>query len=165
MKICKTIRSVPLPRIVFLLSLHRKIFFPFVFYSVFIVTRSSEKPWVPSLVQSLADYGLWANPTVKVSLTDLLCLSTSRWNKVQMSPLNPIKQWRWQVSPAPDSELGFFLPISPMEASSHRTRKQGHFLSENQPRASLCGIWRSFFGELARPGEQLLLGALMNRRQ
>ena len=43
-----------------------------------------------------------------MSLTDSLCLSASRWNEVQASPLNPIKQWRWQVSPPLDLELGFF---------------------------------------------------------
>lgn len=52
--------------------------------------------------------------------------------------------------------------ISLLEASSHRTRKQGHFLRTSS-RASPYNIWGSFFGEVARPGEQLLLGALMNK--
>lgn len=85
-----------------------EIFSHFVFYSVFVGTGSFEKPWAPGLILALADHGLQASPTVQVSLTDLLCLSTSRWNEVQASPLNPIKQWRWQVSPPLDLELGFF---------------------------------------------------------
>ena len=32
-------------------------------------------------------------------------------------------------------------------------------------RALSCNIWGSFFGELVGPGEQLLLGALMKKRQ
>lgn len=115
-------------------ELHSLPYFTEVFCILFRVCRDRILREAPSSRPDSVPCWSWApgSPTVQVSLTDPLCLSTSRWNEVQVSPLNPIKQWRWQVSPPLDLELGFFLSISLIGVASHRTRKQGHFLTENQ---------------------------------
>lgn len=63
--------------------------------------------------------------------------------------MNPVKQRRGFSSIRLGSQL----------FSSHhsRTGKQGHFSLRTSSRASPCNIWRSSFGELGWPGEQLLL--------
>lgn len=89
-----------------------------------------------SLILSLASRGLWASPVIK-SVPNRPALFVSLQMKQSMGePFEPNKIMKMTSFSSTRLESGLFFfsssSISLIEASSHRIRKQGHFLSKNQ---------------------------------
>ena len=156
----KKIRRLPLPPL-----LHRNLF-PFC-----IVLRMCRDRILWEALSSRPDSGpcwSWApgKPnciSVPNRLALFVCLQMKRGTS---EPFEPYKTMKMTGFSSARLGAGFF-PFPSLWLKYHHTEPGNKDICSlrTSSRASPCNIWSSFFGELAGPGEQLLLGALMNKRQ